>query len=363
MAAPVSGPFVRIYDLPYVYSGGSVSQVYAYQARSRQARPINQPLPYEMYVGKTINRVGYPEVNNQPMSARLMVQAGGVNPTNLTVDLANRCYDKIKSQMSDRAEMGVAVIEFEKSLQMIERRALQLAAAAIAIRKGNFKAAAGLLVHGPDKKRWRHGPPSTAKSMASNWLEFSYGWAPSANDIGNAIDVLQSPLKGTRISASVSDSGPTIYDGSPTPDMYFNTKRWDVKKRAVRMGCEVSVSNPNLWLANQLGFINPASIFWETVPFSFVVDWFANVSQFLGSGTDFIGLSIVNPYTSRYVAGSMSSYWGPPWYGRSDFTFWKMRRELGLTSPVLSLKPAWLKSWGRALNASSLLTMQLKSLR
>nr|UUW21418.1 MAG: maturation protein [Sanya fiers-like virus 52] len=295
-----------------------------------------------------------------------MVQSTALDLTSLTTDLANRCYDKAKSKMSDRAEMGVALLELTKSLDMVEKRALQLYRFTRAIKRMEFRNAAYYLGYTFDGGEvWRKSPkPSRTKTAASNWLEYSYGWAPMVSDIGNAIDVLQSPVKTTHVSVSAVDGAyPTIYSGNPSPGQYFNTKRWDISKRAVRMGFEVSVTNPNLWLANQLGFINPASVAWELVPYSFVLDWFANINQVIAASTDFYGLTIKNAYTSRYIGGTMKSYWGSPWYGFSDFVFWKMRRDLGLISPVLSLKPSWLTGWARAANAVSLLTLQLKSLK
>jgi hypothetical protein len=66
------------------------------------------------------------------------------------------------------------------------------------------------------------------------------------------------------------------------------------------MAVDVRVDNPNLHLAQQLGFINPLSVAWELVPFSFVVDWFGNVGQVLASFSDFAGLSQVNPRTTTF---------------------------------------------------------------
>ena len=58
----------------------------------------------------------------------------------------------------------------------------------------------------------------------------------------------------------------------------------------VRVKGEVGVINPNLYLLQQLGLLNPASIAWELVPYSFVLDWFSNIGQVLGQFTAFAGL-------------------------------------------------------------------------
>lgn len=63
----------------------------------------------------------------------------------------------------------------------------------------------------------------------------------------------------------------------------------------------VYIDNPNLALANQLGFVNPATVAWELVPFSFLVDWFVPVGRFLSTWTDFAGYQFLEPTTTRYV--------------------------------------------------------------
>jgi hypothetical protein len=100
-----------------------------------------------------------------------------------------------------------------------------------------------------------------------------------------------------------------------------------------------------------MGLTNPASWVWEAIPFSFVVDWFANVGQVLGSITDLYGVILVNPSTTLL----QTSNWEQTWmYGRNGlpagktvgeaFMFEKYemfacRRSLSIAGPTLSVKP------------------------
>ena len=52
------------------------------------------------------------------------------------------------------------------------------------------------------------------------------------------------------------------------------------------------VTNQNAYLANRVGMINPATVAWELVPFSFAIDWFLPVTSFLDSYTDQVGWSV-----------------------------------------------------------------------
>ncbi len=56
---------------------------------------------------------------------------------------------------------------------------------------------------------------------------------------------------------------------------------------------------------NQLGLLNPASLFWELVPFSFLIDWILPIGPVLSAITAPAGLDFVGGSTSRRV----TSYW------------------------------------------------------
>lgn len=51
----------------------------------------------------------------------------------------------------------------------------------------------------------------------------------------------------------------------------------------VGLGLTAQVENPMLYLRERLGANNVAKIAWAVVPFSFVIDWFANIGDILNS--------------------------------------------------------------------------------
>lgn len=54
------------------------------------------------------------------------------------------------------------------------------------------------------------------------------------------------------------------------------------------------ITNPNAFLLNRVGLINPVQVAWQLTPLSMFVDWWWNVSAFLGSYTDQVGWSLKN---------------------------------------------------------------------
>lgn len=127
-------------------------------------------------------------------------------------------------------------------------------------------------------------------ALASDVLEGEFGWVPLVQDIHNGLvtacgeDAI--PSSWVRASSRFTHSGVVVDSGSP--EFTTTTSGWG----RCTIAAAVSIANPNLWLLNRLGLINPAVVAWDLVPWSFVVNMFVNVNQLLGSLTDFVGLTI-----------------------------------------------------------------------
>lgn len=123
----------------------------------------------------------------------------------------------------------------------------------------------------------------------------------------------------------------------------------------------MSVSDPNLYLANQLGFVNPLTVIWETIPFSFLLDWVSNVSQFLAQYSEFYGLSLTQQTTTHLLDHVDTSWYGAnPVRVNATTVWWTWRRTAGISKPALQLRPLRGLSPTRGLTAAALLLQQLK---
>lgn len=187
-----------------------------------------------------------------------------------------------------------------------------------------------------------------AVNLANGWLMFSYGVKPLMDDIYNSADALQRPLEERKVKASGHAKG---------REAVSYPRSYDVRSRNVKVFCSayVSVKNPNLWLANQMGLINPVQMVNEGIPFSFVADWFSNLSQFIQQFTDFVGLSIEKPCMT-VIAEGFESY--VPVGHTANWPYAKqhtnVRRTLILPSVKLRFSPERFELQ-RGLNAISLL--------
>lgn len=282
-------------------------------------------------------------------------------PSGLVVKALDKCYGKFIEDVKGglQGQLAVSLAEANQSIVMIATRVNQLRDAVRALKRNDFHTLASLFKFDKKHKVFGHG-----KDLSKIWLELHFGWVPLLHDISDAIDSLQAPLPRARIRAK-AQAKDTYIEGSPLA--YNSWARSTDVLVGYTMGAEVSVENPNLYLANQMGFVNPLSVAWELIPFSFLVDWFVPVSNFLNSFTDLYGVSVLNPFTTKFVRTSgWESYLdrsAPP----SVFTdFWStehvmMQRTLGITRPVLGFRNFQRLSVSRAATSVSLLLADLKS--
>lgn len=194
-----------------------------------------------------------------------------------------------------------------------------------------------------------------AHNVAGKWLWWSYGVQPLASDIYNACDVLQRPIPYERIKGFGIGEQSELSSYSIGANVIYTR---DYCRTKVSMSVNVRVKNPNLFLANQLGLTNPLQWINEAIMFSFVIDWFSNLSQVISQMTDFVGLETSDPVTSSWskqtnvVTNSIPAYVLTS--SREDFS-----RQLLI--PTAKLRFAYERfQWQRGANAISLLVGFLK---
>jgi hypothetical protein len=191
-----------------------------------------------------------------------------------------------------------------------------------------------------------------SQNLAGRWLWYSYGVKPLVVDIYNGLDVL------TRLGPSHRVTGKGFGKSERAgPQTWYNERL--SARSSVSISANVRVANPNLWLANQLGLINPVQWVNEAIPFSFIIDWFSNASQIIMQMTDFIGLEIARPSTtSKHVGIRTLTY---PEYGNLTCSVESTYFDRTLTMPAAKLRFAYERfQWQRGANAISLLVGLLK---
>lgn len=277
------------------------------------------------------------------------------------VDVHNRCYDKFVNQARGvSSQLGATAAEWSQSERMLVKRFGQLTRAMRALRRGfpfEFFKELGMLHRAPRRLPNRSDP----KKAADLWLEWHFGWVPFIGDLYDSVQVLQKGVPDLIVVRARASSPALFLDLSYETGTRIRTDQLFGKYKE-EMGAVVRVSNPNMHLANSLGLTNPVSVLWEVVPFSFVVDWFIPVGQFIGAWTDLLGLSVEEQYTT--ISREYRSYYKSVRKSTGLIEIeqagkgWRYNRSLAIQGPVLAFRPWKAPSLTRAATAISLLLQQ-----
>lgn len=339
----------------WVTEGSPDGPYFRSRYRVNQPKPYVNPLP-TISMSWTAYSVG---------STSTQMPSGGFQAIlmnyydDVTSRALNRALRGLNGKFSNLSNIALTLLERKQSIAMIAKRSSQLLKAARQIRKFDFRGAAKTFGITLPKR------VSRKRQFADNWLEYHFGWSPLIGDIGGAVKVLQGQPPSEYVRATGTYSGSSRswnqFVDYPTPSRAFE----HTFSATATVGCRIVQVNPDLALANALGFTDPATLAWESVPFSFVVDWFANVSDFLSQMSAMIGYTVDRAYNKIFFAASGTETqfaWSSS--GKSSFTDigrgWRFERAVGIPSVSLELKPFNGFSPTRGLTAISLLLQFLK---
>lgn len=288
-----SGTRVNGFRLPTGYS--IAGRTYSFPPGQSIWKGLTRPA-----VWKTIGTAGYnSDYFPNLYSSRFFLLNGYASsmPTNIFNRLNTELLNKIGNRS---ASYGEALAESRKTVNHLAKTASSLAKAVLAARKGNWSAVAKAL--GVRRKSLRDGT-----SVSERWLEYQFGWLPLMGDIYDTHKVL---TKGLAKRDTIMSSSRTLGDsnsyssGDTTLSGLEFTESVSYRAKAFYKISDSWISN-----LNNLGLINPIEVAWALVPFSFVVDWFLPVGNFLQGITDRCGVQFVGGFYG--TRATLKAVWKP----------------------------------------------------
>lgn len=377
-----TGPFIKEVSMRYPGDSSGYRINWEVKRRYKSAPPHTEVLPYQAkYVSCKQLALPFPGVYptfDAPNTACAGAFAGEgkfASAHNLSLE---RCYANFRGAMGSSASLGTAIAELDSSFQMIESRALQAFASIRALRQGDIRGAAGHIGLNSKSMPKKYQIPFSArrkvKDIGGAWLEYWFGWAPTINDINTAVDVIQRvPRKQHYNVVGTATDEVYLRNESPRSKPGGTWIRHTAKIRVdTRMIGEVSISNPSLRLAHDLGFTNPGKIIYEIIPFSWLLDWVVPIGSFLDQIDHYLGLSFENAVYSTRVDAEEAWFetgWYSDWRGGKP-SLWSSATASGRSFQRNTGVPtAWTfptakfpsLSLTRASTAISLLVGQLRS--
>lgn len=205
-------------------------------------------------------------------------------------------------------ETGVLLAELRQTIGMCASAVLTLTEVLLWLKRGRFdKAVEALIRHGvPISRSARHrfrnysesAGLSLTKWVSNAWLELQFGWKPLLQDVYNLVSQTTTLMDGKYFpTLTLRGHGSSFRTGA---DSYFEAGYYyDTSLSNLTYSIDYSVTalfkvDETLTIANALGLDNPASIAWELVPFSFVVDWFLPINKYLSNLSALNGLTLIH---------------------------------------------------------------------
>jgi hypothetical protein len=230
--------------------------------------------------------------------------------------------------------LGVSLGESKEAFQMIGDSATKIFNAYRKVRRGDFWGAASTLTGFRGVRKSTAWSPG--KDVASNWLQLQYGWLPLLKDVENGAQFLAHhynvPLqKVVKVSARTK----TNYGASSTSPAnvgvldIFHLQKVNIKA-ILREKDVVALA----------GLTDPLSIAWELTPYSFVVDWFIPIGNWLQAralSSALTGTFVISTLQKGVVNGMVSNNGNqgdiPQWYSERVSMSRTISSSLGVPLP------------------------------
>lgn len=316
--------------------------------------------------------------------------------------LENELLDKVRQTPVD---LGVALGEFRETANFVASAMVKTVGVMKAARKGDLsgvvqtiigrqsKATRGRVLkghkggNGPetssfldrvnpvikgDTSRFRSVPLSAAGTT----LMANYALQPLISDVKGSLEALEADWLTNKRTKYYSKKGRDYSidlrtevkpPDSAYPILYGCSGK--AKYRA-RIGIELEIENDLIVALDTLGLLNPISTGYELIPFSFVLDWFLPVGDFLRQMQPPQGYKFVDGYYTERVESQLVDYTTitPPypsksWITRSTQTeFYKQREKLTEIPVFTFIVPSVSLSRRKIENGVSLITQFISEL-
>ncbi len=217
------------------------------------------------------------------------------DPTSLRKAL-DAAMDEVKDSKVNLAQF---IAERQQVVNMVNDIVDRITKSITAIRRRDFRSATRAL-------GLTSNPRGLSKSVANNWLAYQYGWKPLLSDVKGAAEHLAQSHYGRpaliKVKKMRSYTAPVLswvgrnsWGGPMT--VIFNER-----KTISHVGLIFEVTSDLVRENQQLGITDPLTLAWELTPYSFVVDWFLPVGNFLQRLNYDSGLSFREGYTSQFTS-------------------------------------------------------------
>jgi hypothetical protein len=211
---------------------------------------------------------------------------------NVTYRARSKLAHKVKR---DEVNLAVSLAESSQAFKMFGSTTKRITDAYRALRHGDVRGLRRAINVRPSHQAslLKRGPLDIRKHAPQMWLELQYGWKPLLSDMYGAVTRLHQRVEeGYPIRARASSTETvkrTVKDGWTAGIVLYDVTQ--VQRNRVKYLVDYWVDSTLPANLNDWGLTNPLEVIWELVPYSFVVDWFIPVGDFLSTFDAYLGVT------------------------------------------------------------------------
>jgi hypothetical protein len=232
------------------------------------------------------------------------------------------------------ADLGVSLAEVDKLAGTVAGTLKNLAYGMLDLSKGRFTQFVRRFgASSPTKDRVEK---LRTLDISGRFLEMRYAWTPAINDVYEASKAFEEISNGPR-TARTRAGKRKLYEKEPGNTNYC-TATVDVEVRR----SYIFEQYEEMGFLRQLGLANPATIIWERLPWSFVIDWFIPIGTYLSliGQVPFLKGRFCRTSSIRTTqSGIFNVGANPPWlaepYPTAEWEIFYLERSTSETPPAV----------------------------
>jgi hypothetical protein len=227
-------------------------------------------------------------------------------------ELRTRMLLKLKDQKTNLAQ---AWAEREQLSRMMIDTITRFASCINNLKKMRFSSAArnlGIKVSNRRVRRYnRDYKKDQSRAVANGWLQLQYGWKPLLSDIHGAAELLAQKLyeRIPEVERIVVQKSIERNASDKFTDNSFTVTATHKIRYSQKIVIYFEQTSPVFRTASQIGLTNPLYLAWELVPFSFVVDWFLPIGNWLSSLDATLGFTFKKGCSTTFERVLTSGVW------------------------------------------------------
>lgn len=204
--------------------------------------------------------LGMPDIYNLPDTLNIQ-------------SICNRALDKVYARANDSEALALATLaEARKTYNMFAN---------------TMRGVIHMAKHSKRLFRRRRNGSISNKQFTEKWLEYRYGWRPLVFEAKNLIDAASKAGSQRRVRFVVSEyeKNDEVTEDNTFVDQRQKVHNYDkgFDEARVVAGLLVSWDSPFKDFSDTAGMNRILETAWELVPYSFVVDWFLNVGDYIAA--------------------------------------------------------------------------------